>query len=42
MDSEGVLVNLIVEGYSWNMFLLIQSIVFIVLAALFFLKRNPK
>jgi H+/Cl- antiporter ClcA len=39
---EGVLVNLIVEGYSWNMFLLIQSIVFIVLAALFFLKRNPK
>lgn len=39
---EGVLVNLIVEGYSWNMFLLIQSIVFIVLALLFFLKRNPK
>ncbi len=39
---EGVLVNLIVEGYSWNMFLLIQSIVFIVLAVLFFMKRNPK
>jgi H+/Cl- antiporter ClcA len=39
---EGVLVNLIVEGHQWNMFLLIQSIVFIVLAALFFLKRNPK
>jgi len=39
---EGVLVNLIVEGYAGNMFLLIQSIVFIVLAVLFFLKRNPK
>jgi len=39
---EGVLVNLIVEGHQWNMFLLIQSIVFIVLAVLFFLKRNPK
>jgi len=39
---EGVLVNLIVEGHQWNMFLVIQSIVFIVLALLFFLKRNPK
>ena len=39
---EGVLVNLIVEGHAWNMFLFIQSIVFIVLAVLFFLKRNPK
>ncbi len=39
---EGVLVNVIVEGHQWNMFLLIQSIVFIVLAVLFFLKRNPK
>lgn len=39
---EGVLVNLIVEGHQWNMFLVIQSIVFIVLALLLFLKRNPK
>ncbi len=39
---EGVLVNLIVEGHQWNMFLVIQSFVFIVLAVLFFLKRNPK
>jgi len=39
---EGILVNVIVKGLTWNMFLLIQSIVFIVLAALFFLKRNPK
>ena len=39
---QGVLVNLIVEGLSWNMFLVIQSFVFIVLAVLFFLKRNPK
>ena len=39
---QGVLVNLIVEGLSWNMFLVVQSIVFIVLAVLFFLKRNPK
>jgi len=39
---QGVLVNLIVEGLTWNMFLVIQSFVFIVLAVLFFLKRNPK
>lgn len=39
---EGVLVNLIVKDLPWNMFLVIQSIVFIVLAVLFFLKRNPK
>ncbi len=39
---QGVLKNLIVEGLPWNMFLVIQSFVFIVLAALFFLKRNPK
>jgi hypothetical protein len=39
---EGVLVNLIVEGYAWNMFLLIQSFVFIVLTVIFFMKRNPK
>ena len=39
---QGVLVNLIVEGLTWNMFLVIQSIAFIVLAVLFFLKRNPK
>jgi len=39
---QGVLVNLIVEGLPWNMFLVIQSFVFIVLAVLFFLKRNPK
>ena len=39
---QGVLVNLIVEGLSRNMFLFIQGIVFIVLAVLFFLKRNPK
>ena len=39
---QGVLVNLMVEGLARNMFLFIQSIVFIVLAVLFFLKRNPK
>jgi hypothetical protein len=39
---EGVLVNVIVKDLPWNMFLVIQSIVFIVLAALFFMKRNPK
>ncbi len=39
---NAVLVNLIVEGLARNMFLFIQGIVFIVLAVLFFLKRNPK
>jgi len=39
---NAVLVNMIVEGLSRNMFLFIQGIVFIVLAVLFFLKRNPK
>ena len=39
---EGVLVRVIVKDLPSNMFLLIQSIVFIVLAAVFFLKRNPK
>ncbi len=39
---NAVLVNLIVEGLSRNMFLFIQGIVFIVLAVLFFMKRNPK
>jgi hypothetical protein len=39
---QAVLVNLIVEGLARNMFLFIQGIVFIVLAVLFFLKRNPK
>ncbi len=39
---NAVLVNLIVEGLARNMFLFIQGVVFIVLAVLFFLKRNPK
>ncbi len=39
---NAVLFRLIVEGLSRNMFLFIQGIVFIVLAVLFFLKRNPK
>ena len=39
---EGILVNVIVKDLPWNMFLVIQSIVFIILAALFFMKRNPK
>jgi len=39
---QAVLVNLIVEGLARNMFLFIQGIVFIVLAVLFFLNRNPK
>ncbi len=39
---QGILVNLMVEGLARNMFLFIQSIVFIVIAVLFFLKRNPK
>jgi len=39
---EGILVHVIVKDLPWNMFLVIQSIVFIILAALFFMKRNPK
>ncbi len=39
---QGVLKNLILADLPWNMFLVIQSFVFIVLAVLFFLKRNPK
>ena len=39
---EGVLVRVIVKDLPSNMFLLIQSIVFIVLAVIFFVKRNPK
>ncbi len=39
---NAVSVNLIVEGLARNMVLFIQGIVFIVLAVLFFLKRNPK
>ncbi len=39
---NAILANLIVEGLARNMFLFIQGIVFIVLAVLFFLKRNPK
>ncbi len=39
---NAVSVNLMVEGLARNMFLFIQGIVFIVLAVLFFLKRNPK
>jgi hypothetical protein len=39
---EGVLVRVIVKDLPSNMFLLIQSIVFIVLAVIFFMKRNPK
>ncbi len=39
---NAVSVNLMVEGLARNMFLFLQGIVFIVLAVLFFLKRNPK
>ena len=39
---EGVLVYPIVKDLPWNMFLVIQSIVFIILALVFFMKRNPK
>ena len=39
---NAVTVNLMVEGLARNMILFIQGIVFIVLAVLFFLKRNPK
>jgi hypothetical protein len=39
---NAVLENLIIEDLPRNMFLFIQGIVFIVLAVLFFLKRNPK
>jgi hypothetical protein len=39
---NAVLVNLIVADLPRNMFLFIQGIVFIVLAAVFFMKRNPK
>jgi hypothetical protein len=39
---NAVLVRLTIEDLPRNMFLFIQGIVFIVLAAVFFLKRNPK
>ncbi len=39
---QGLLVNLIVKDLPRNMFLFIEAIVFIVLAVIFFLKRNPK
>ncbi|NIM57947.1 MAG: hypothetical protein GTO16_03260 [Candidatus Aminicenantes bacterium] len=39
---NGILVDLIVKDLPRNMFIFIQGIVFILLAVLFFLKRNPK
>jgi hypothetical protein len=39
---EQVLVRLVVKGLAMNMFLFIQGIVFIVLAVIFFIFKNPK
>ena len=39
---ESVLSHLIVKGLAMNMFLLIEGIVFIVLAVVFFIFKNPK
>lgn len=39
---EAILVDFVVEGLARNMILVIQGIVFIILAVLFFLYRKPK
>jgi len=39
---EAILVDFVVEGLARNMILVIQGIVFIILAVLFFLNRKPK
>jgi len=39
---EAVLVNFLVEGYTMNMILFVQGIVFIVLGILFYAVRKPK
>ena len=39
---EAVLVNFLIEGYTLNMILLVQGIVFIVLGILFYAVRKPK
>ncbi len=39
---ESVLLHLIVKGLPMNMFLFIEGIVFIVLAVVFFVWKNPK
>ena len=39
---EAVLVNVLVEGYTINMILFVQGIVFIVLGILFYAVRKPK
>jgi hypothetical protein len=39
---EAVLVNVFVEGYTWNMILSVQGILFIVLGILFYAVRKPK
>jgi len=39
---EAILVDFVVEGLTRNMILVIQGIVFIILAVLFFLYRKPK
>ncbi len=39
---EAVLVNVLVEGYTLNMVLFVQGIIFIVLGILFYAVRKPK
>jgi hypothetical protein len=39
---EAILVNVLVEGYTLNMILLVQGIIFIVLGLLFYAVRKPK
>jgi len=39
---EAVLVNFLLEGYTMNMILFVQGIVFIVLGILFYAVRKPK
>lgn len=39
---EAVLVNVLVDGYTLNMILFVQGIVFIVLGILFYAVRKPK
>jgi hypothetical protein len=39
---EAILVNFLIEGYTMNMILFVQGIVFIVLGILFYAVRKPK
>ncbi len=39
---EAILVNFVLEGYTMNMILFVQGIIFILLAFVFFMARKPK